>query len=284
LDPGAVPIADVRTVSPGFFPTLRIRLRDGRLFTEADGERRVAMVSAATSLRLWPGQSALGRRFRVGTPASPLIEIVGIVDDVHGASLEQAPALTVYLPYWQRAVSRTRLSLAIRTTGTPLPAAAVAAAIHRVEPTVGVPSMRTMDDVLGESVALRRFQATLISAFGGAALLLAALGVYGVLAYSVSQRTREIGVRMALGARVDGIAWLIARQALRLLAIGLIVGLPVAVAVGGALRSLLYGVEPHDAGTLAIVVATMLVVTLLAALMPALRAASVEPLVALRGD
>ena len=283
--PGAVPVADVRTVSPDFFRTLGIRLRDGRLFTDADGDRRVATVSATTAARLWPGQNPIGQRFRIGSATAPLIEIVGIVGDVRGASLEHAPTPTVYVPYWQRPINPTRLSLAIRTTGSPLPtASAVTAAIHRVDSAVGVPAMRTMDDLMEESVALRSFQTMLVAAFGGAAVLLAALGVYGVLAHAVSQRTREIGVRMALGARREGVLWLVCRQALQLMGVGLAVGLPLALGLGDALRSLLYGVQPHDVPAFAAVVFAMVAVTLLAALVPAVRAARVNPIVAIRSE
>jgi putative ABC transport system permease protein len=284
-DPLAIPIADVRTVSPAFFRTLGVQLQAGRLFTDADGERRVATVSATTAARLWPGQNAIGRQFRIGLPTAPLIEVVGIVGDVRGASLEQTPALTVYVPYWQRPINPARLSLAIRTTDSlRLTAGAVIAAIHRVDPAVGVPPVRTMDDLLDESVSLRSFQTLLVAAFGAAAVLLAALGIYGVLAHGVSQRTREIGVRIALGARQERVLWLVARHALGLLAAGLVVGLPPALALAEALRSLLFGVQPHDPGTFVTVALAIAAVTVVAALAPAVRAARVDPIVALRNE
>jgi predicted permease len=282
-DPRLIPIADVRTVSPGFFTTLGIALHQGRLFTDADAAHRVATVSATTAARLWPGQQAIGKRFHIGLPTAPVVEVIGIVADVRSASLERAPTLTVYLPYWQRPISRTRLSLAVHTAGSPLSTAStVTEAIHRIDAAVGVPAMRTMDDVMAGSVSLRSFQATLVALFGGAAGLLAAIGLYGVLAHWVSQRTREIGVRMALGAHPQGVLWLVARQALWLLAGGLGAGLPLALSVGGTLRSLLYGVQPDDPGTFAAVVLAMMAVTVFAALVPAVRAARVNPIVTLR--
>jgi putative ABC transport system permease protein len=278
------PIADVRRVSAEFFETMNIPLRAGRRFTLADGDRLVATVSATAAARLWPGESAIGRRFRVGAPDSRwLVEIVGVVGDVRSASLEQAPVPTVYLPYWQWPVSRNRLALVVRTAGPPqLSANAITAAVHRIDPLIGVPAMRTMDDVLAESVSLRSFQTTLVGVFGAAALFLAGLGVYGVLSYAVALRTREIGVRMALGARQERVLWLVIGGALRLLAAGVGLGVPIALVVGTALRSLLYGVEPHDAGALVGAVGLIAIVTLIAALMPALRAVRVEPVAALR--
>jgi predicted permease len=280
------PVADIRMVSAGYFETMGVPLHAGRLFTAADGERLVATISASTAARLWPSKNAIGQRFRTGSPDSPfVVEIVGIVGDVRSASLERTPVMTVYLPYWQWPVRRQRLSLAVRTNGSPrLVETAVASAVHRIDPLIGVPAMRTMDDLLAESISLRSFQATLVAGFGAAALFLAGLGIYGVLSYAVSLRTREIGVRMALGARQDGVLWLVGRQALRLLAVGLGLGIPVAIATGTTLQSLLYGVAPHDVAALAGAALLVAIVTLTATLAPAIRATRVDPVVALRSE
>jgi putative ABC transport system permease protein len=281
-----VPIADIRNVSAGFFETMGIPLRDGRLFTPADGRRLVATISAAAAARLWPGTTPVGQQFRIGLPDSRfLVEVVGVVGDVRSASLEQAPALTIYLPYWQWPVRRNRLALAVRTEGSPRQVEqAIAAAVHRLDPLIGVPAMRTMDDVMAESVSLRTFQATLVAAFGGAALLLAGLGIYGVLAYAVSRRTREIGIRMALGARPRAVLLLVGRQAAGLLGVGLGLGLPLAVTTGAALRSLLFGVAPQDAAALGGAALLVALATLTATLAPAMRAARVDPVIALHQE
>ena len=190
-----------------------IPLRSGRPFAEADRAYRVALVSALAAERLWPGQDPVGKRMQMGGDDTPLMQVVGVVGDVRGISLDKAPTMTVYVPYWQR--FQTQALLAVRT---PLDAGGdrdrPAPALRRVDPELPVPAFRTMEEIVSVSVAERRFQTNLVLLFGLVAALLASLGIYGVVSYSVAQRTGELGIRMALGALPSGIRWLVLRQCL----------------------------------------------------------------------
>jgi putative ABC transport system permease protein len=274
-------LADIRRVNPDYLRTLGIPLRAGRIFGEADGDRKVALVSELTAERIWPGQNPIGKRFRIGGDESPLVEVTGVVGDVHGVSLNRTPSLTVYVPYWQR--SWERVALAVKTATAPLAASsAIRAAIREVDPELPVAAFRTMDEIVSESVAQRRFQLALVLLFALAALLLASLGIYGVVAYSVSQRTSEMGIRMALGASLSSIRSLVLRQSLLPVAIGLAIGLAASVALARLLESLLFGVGAADPVTIAGVIAVLAVVAAAAAYLPARRATRVDPLSALR--
>jgi putative ABC transport system permease protein len=274
-------LADIRRVNPDYLRTLGIPLRAGRIFGEADGDRKVALVSELTAERIWPGQNPIGKRFRIGGDESPLVEVTGVVGDVHGVSLNRTPSLTVYVPYWQR--SWERVALAVKTATAPLAASsAIRAAIREVDPELPVAAFRTMDEIVSESVAQRRFQLALVLLFALAALLLASLGIYGVVAYSVSQRTSEMGIRMALGASLSSIRSLVLRQSLLPVAIGLAIGLAASVALARLLESLLFGVGAADPVTIAGVIAVLAVVAAAAAYLPARRATRVDPLTALR--
>jgi predicted permease len=277
------PLADMRQVNPDYFETLGIPLRAGRFFSEQDRARTVGLVSALTAERLWPGQNPIGRRFRLGGDQSPLIEVVGITGDVRGVSLSKTPSLTVYLPYWQR--NYGPLSLAVKTAAAPLAvASAIRTAIRAVDPELPVPAFRTMDEIVAESVADRRFQMTLVLLFGLTALLLAGLGIYGVVSYSVAQRTNEMGIRMALGAPLAGIRSLVLRQSLPPVALGLAAGVLASLGLSRWLSSLLFGVGAGDPLTIAAVVVLLVVVAIAAAYLPARRATRVDPITALRYD
>jgi len=276
------PLADTRGVNPGYFSTLGIALRQGRIFEDADGEHKLAVVSALAAERLWPGQNPIGKRFKVGDPDGPFIEVAGVVGDVRSVGLDRAPSMTVYLPYWQR---RTwgGPSLAVRTAveaGAVAPA--IRLAIRRIDSELPVPQFQTMQQIVDESLAQRRFQMSLILLFAVAALVLASLGIYGVVSYSVASRTNEMGIRMALGARGADLLRMILRQAMGPVAVGLCGGLAVSLAAGRLLAGLLYGVAPVDTVTMASVVLTLAAVAALASFIPAWRAARVDPLTALR--
>jgi predicted permease len=276
------PIADIRRVSPDYFRTLGITLRRGRVFDLADRDRRLAVVSANTAERLWPGADAVGKRLRIGDDDSPLVEVVGIVGDVRGVSLSRPPALTVYVPYWQGLFSGA-VSLAVKTAGDPRAAAgAVRSAVRQLDPDLPVPSPRTMQSVVADSVAPRRFQMSLVLLLAGVATLLASLGIYGVVAYSVGQRTNELGIRLALGAPVGRITRMVVEQGLRPVAAGLTVGVVASMALGRVLGSLLFGVEAGDPLTVVAVVALLGAVALAATWLPARRATRVDPVAALR--
>lgn len=278
------PLADIRGVNPEYFSTMGIALRQGRIFEEADRERGVALISALAAERLWLGQNPLGKRFKIGDPDGPFIEVAGVVGDVRGVALDKAPSLTIYVPYWQR---RTwgGLSLAVRTAIEPAAISSnIRTAIHQLDSELPVPRFQTMQQIVDESVAQRRFQMNLVLLFGLAALALASLGIYGVVSYAVVMRTNEIGIRMALGARTAEILRMVLSQALAPVAAGLICGLVVSLAAGRLLSGLLYGVRTTDATTIAGVVVTLLAVALIAGLIPARRATRVDPMTALRCD
>jgi putative ABC transport system permease protein len=275
------PLADIRQVSPDYFRTLGIPLRTGRFFGERDRSHNVALISPLTAERLWPGQNPLGKRFHVGGDQSPLNEVVGIAGDVRGVSLNKNPSATVYLPYWQRNFNQA--SLAVKTAMEPLAASsAIRAAIRAVDPELPVPAFRTMDEIVTESVVQRRFQMTLVLLFGLTALLLASLGIYGVVSYSVAQRTNEMGIRMALGAPRAGIRSLVLRQSLPPVVLGLGAGVIASLALGRMLSSLLFGIGAVDPLTIFAVIALLSAVAIVAAYIPARRATQVDPITALR--
>ena len=276
-------VADIRQVNPDYFRTFGIPLRAGRFFTDADRGHNVALLSAITAERVWPGQNALGKRLHVGGDDSPLVEVIGVTGDVRAVSLNKNPSATVYLPYWQRNFNRA--SLAIKTAIAPLAASSeIRAAIRAIDPELPVPAFRTMDEIVAESVAQRRFQLTLVLLFGVTALLLASLGIYGVVSYSVAQRTNEMGIRMALGAPVASIRSLVLRQSLPPAILGLGAGIVASVALSRVLSSLLFGIGATDPLTIAGVCALLGGVTLVAAYIPARRATEVDPITALRYD
>jgi len=275
------PIADIRYVNPEYFRAMGIPLRAGRIFSEADRERKLALVSALTAARLWPGEDPIGKRFRQGGDESPLLEVVGVVGDVRGVSLNKAPSLTVYMPYWQTFFGGA--SLAVRTAMDPRAASsAIRTAIRQIDPELPIPAFRTMEDIVAESVAQRRFQMNLVLLFAAAAMLLASLGIYGVVSHSVAQRTNEMGVRMALGARPAAIRRMVLRQSLLPVAFGLAAGVSASMALGRLLGSLLFGVSTGDPVTILGVVGLLIAVAAAATIIPARRATHVDPVTALR--
>ena len=276
------PLADIRGVNPDYFATLGIAVRRGRVFEDSDGEHKLAVVSALTAERLWPGQNPVGKRFKVGDPDGPFIEVAGVVGDVRSVGLDKAPSMTIYLPYWQR---RTwgGPSLAVRTATDPRAISpSIRRAIRQIDPELPVPQFQTMQQIVDDSLAQRRFQMSLILLFAVGALVLASLGIYGVVSYSVASRTNEMGIRMALGARGADILSMILRQAMTPVAVGLAGGLATSLAAGRLLAGLLFGVAPTDTVTMASVVLTLAAVAVLASLIPARRATRVDPLTALR--
>jgi predicted permease len=275
------PLVDIRQTNPDYFRTMGIPLRSGRIFEEADRKRQVALVSALTAERLWPGQNPIGKRFQIGGENSVFIEVAGVVGDVRGVSLNQTPSLTVYLPYWQRFYNEA--SLAVKTAVNPASAAsAIRAAIRQIDPEMPVPAFRSMEEIVTESVAQRRFQMNLVLLFAVAATLLASLGIYGVVSYSVAQRTNEMGIRIALGARPASIAGLVLRQGLLPVAAGLAAGVVASVTLGRILASLLFAVSAWDPMTIGLVVTLLSAVALAATYVPAHRATHVDPVTALR--
>jgi putative ABC transport system permease protein len=235
-------------------------------------------VSALAARRLWPDQNPIGTRFRLGTDF--YIEVVGVVGDVR-STLQKTPSMTVYLPFWQR--DRADFALHVRAAMDPLTiASTVRAEIRRLDPTLVVPRFRTLDAIVDASLAPRRFQLTLVILFALVALLLAAIGVYGVVSQSVAQRTNEIGIRLALGASRPAVWLLVARHGFTPVLAGLCAGLAGAVAAARLVSGFLFGVRAIDPLTFTSVALVLLAAAAAACFVPALRATRLDPLIALR--
>jgi putative ABC transport system permease protein len=283
--PGQETDANIRSVNESYFQTLGIPLVAGRLFDERDKADAPGVVIIGKSLaeRLFAGREPIGRRLTyTGTKAPPDL-IVGVVGDVKITGLDEAIKPVLYYPFRQN--SSPVASLVIRTNGDPRAlASSVRDAIRSLEPDAALLNVRPMEQVISDSPAsfMRRFPALLIGIFAGLALLLASIGIYGVVSYSVSQQTHYIGVRMALGAQTSDILRMVLKQGLVLALSGVALGVVAALALMRLLGSLLFEVKANDAGTFALVVSTLLVVALLACYLPARRATKVDPLVALR--
>jgi predicted permease len=278
------PFANFRFVTPQFFQAFRIPVVRGRLFQEGDLDRAVAVISQRTADRLWPNQDPIGRRIRSGNPSRPPFEVVGVAGDIRGISLQQEPGLMIYMPFTMTfSPGVLGASLIVRTSNDPLSVAqSMRAAIAQVDPEVPTPVIRTMEQVLESSVAPRRFQMSLVFLFAATALVLASLGIYGVVSYSVTRRTNEIGIRMALGAKSRDVHSLILRQGLMPVMLGLAAAVAIALALGRTLSSLLFEVSPNDPVTIAGVVTLLTLVAAAACYIPARRATKTDPLNALR--
>ncbi len=273
-------------VSPEYFETMRITLIRGRLLESRDDDRAppVALISESIARRRLPGQDPIGKRVSIGPP-EPLYTIVGIVADVRHMSLALDPAEAVYTTPAQWRFADEAKSLVIRTLGSPAALApAVRQAIWAVEPAQPVARVEAMEDLVERSSAARRFALVLFQTFGSAALVLAGLGLYGVVAGRVAERTREIGVRSALGATRAGLVLGVVRQGMALAAVGIALGLASAFAAMRAIESLLFGVASTDFTTYMAVTVILGAVALLACAIPAWRAARVDPVRALRAE
>jgi putative ABC transport system permease protein len=292
--PGEVsPAADWQTISPGYFAAMGIALARGRGIDETDdaGAPGVVVISETAAKRYWPGEDPIGRRFLLGGGAAPgWVTVVGVVRDVRHAAFDAPPRSQMYLPhaqfrYWDGGGPVRSLSLVIRTVGEP---ASVASALRRevaaLDPALPVSGFRTMEEVVAASVARPRFMMLLLTAFAAVALVLGAVGVYGVMAHLVGRRTREMGIRLALGARPLEVARLVLRRALALTVLGIAVGLVVAIALTRSLTGILYGVAPTDPATFAGVSLALGAVALAAAWMPIRRATRVDPATVLRHE
>jgi len=288
--PGEVVETNFRIVTPDYLRTMGIPLRHGRHLEDRDDAETlpVVVVNEAMARRHWPGENALGKRFRLGgnESESPWLIIVGVAGDVRQMGLEVPGRAEMYVPYRQVAPFLfAPRDLAIRTAGDPLSlAAAVRREIWAVDKEQPVSRVRTMEEILEIEVSQRRFQTSLLTVFAALALLLAALGIYGVLAYGVTQRTGEIGVRLALGAGQSQVVRLVVGQGLQLAGLGVLLGLAASFAVTRLLDKLLFGVIPTDLGTFAAVTFGLLAIAALASYLPAQRAARVDPMTALRAQ
>jgi len=271
------------TVTPDYFQTLQIPLKAGRTFSDQDNMQntKVVIVNETMARRLWPGESPIGRHFTIWRDEKFPREVVGVVGDTKHA-LDKEAENQMYVPYAQEA-GWGSLSLVVRTTGEPTAlAGAVRQALRSVEKEVLIYNLKTLNDVVSTSAAPRRIPMLLLSAFAGVAMLLAMLGIYGVTSYYVTQRTHEIGVRMALGAQVADVLRLVVKRAMLLAAVGVGIGIAGAVAVTRYMTTLLFGVKPVDAITFVGVAVVLAAVVFVACLVPARRAARIDPLEALK--
>jgi putative ABC transport system permease protein len=276
------------SVTPEFFTTLRIPLLSGRLFTSADGPGMppVVVVNESLSRRFFPDEDALGKRVTYDDPndaQARWLTIVGIVADTRRGGVDREPRAEVYYPHMQYA--ERRMYALIRTSGDPLALARPAQAqVWALDPNQPTASVRSVDAILGEAQANRRFTTLLLGLFSIVALALAAIGIYGVVAYSTAQRLQEIGIRMALGASRTHVLTSVLKEAVMIGVVGLTLGIAAALGLTRFLSGLLFGVGARDPLTFVALPLALLLIAILAALIPASRAVRVNPLVALRGD
>jgi predicted permease len=276
-----------RQVSSGYFTTLRAKLLRGRYFTEADDASKppVVIIDRALAEKYFPGEDPVGRQMAYSGADSPPMQVVGIVDDIKEGALDETTWPTLYVAFNQD--PDDYFALVVRTSkGERALLPTIAGAIRRIDPGISTFDQRTMTERIDNTTAayLRRCSTWLVGGFASLALLLGAAGIYGVIAYSVSRRTREIGVRMALGAQRGTVYRLILQEAGWLIAAGIGIGLVCSVAAASLLHGLLFGVRPADPETLATVAVLLAISALLACYIPARRAASINPVEALRAD
>jgi predicted permease len=279
---GQAPGAFVRMVSDGYFEAAGIPLRAGRRFTEADRatSERVVIVNETLARTLWPGQEAVGQTMTQDGGR----RVVGVVGDVRHQALEEAGGSEMYLPIRQTS-DYSSTELVVRTTLPPdRLAAEVRSALRPVDPNLPASKFQTLQELVDKAVSPRRFLVLLLTGFAGFALLLASLGIYAVISYSVNRRAQEIGIRMALGASASGLQARILWQTLGLAAVGLAIGLIVSRGLASALESLLFGVTPGDPITFVGMGALLIGVATIAGYIPARRASRIDPMAALRSN
>jgi putative ABC transport system permease protein len=292
MDPRDSLAADWQVVTPGYFEAIGTPLRRGRTFTDADTATTLPaiIINETMARKYWPGVDAVGRRMTMGGN-DRWLTIVGIVADIHHRGLDREPRPEMYRPHTQfrygdpNAPAVPTMTWVVRTADDPRAAVSYArAAVRAVDARLGISNVATMDEVVADSTSDRRLNMLLFVLLGALALALAAVGVYGVVAYSVSQRTHEIGVRMAIGARPNDVVRLMLSEGGRLAIVGVVVGSLVALAAARLIRGLLFEVSASDPMTFVAVAAALLAVALLASYIPARRATRVDPMIALRGE
>jgi putative ABC transport system permease protein len=288
---GANPKGDWQVISSGALEALGERLMRGRLLTNRDDANapQVALINETMARTYWPGQDPIGRRIRQGDRTRPWITIVGIVGDVRHNGLEVAIKEKFYRPHAQFPVvtgfAIRNMNLVVKTGGDPLALAApVRAAVSSLDPRLPVANVRTMEDVVASAMSRPRLAGSVLLLFAALALLLAAVGLYSVLAYVVSEREHEIGIRMAIGADAHDVRRSVLGQGLTLAGGGVLLGAAIALALGQFIRSLLHGVTPYDPVTFALVAAMLLAVGVLASWVPAYRATRISPILALKSE
>jgi predicted permease len=278
-------VVGANVVGEKYFQTMGVSAPRGRDFTATDDENapRVVIVNETFARQYFPGQDPLGKRMRLGGSRSPWSEIIGVARDSKYRTLDELPRPFIYQPLAQN--HETGMTLHVRAAGDPLSvAAAVRREVNSIEKNLPLTDMQPLSVLIGSSLYPARMGAALIGVFGLLALSLAAVGLYGVMSYSVSQRTREIGVRMALGARATDLLRLVLREAMTLVVVGTAIGWALAAALSRLIASFLYGVGPMDLVTFAAIPVLLATVALIASYLPARRAMKVDPMVALRCD
>jgi putative ABC transport system permease protein len=287
--PGGTPLpADVNAVMPHYFQTMGIPLLAGRDFTEQDrgafwlgGAPLTMVVNETFARRYWPNEDPIGKRFRIGDNRNPFGTVIGVVGDVRSRSLDQEPRPAFYVSYGH--FSLPTLTVVVRTGAPPEAMTAVLRAqVHALDRDLPVYNLSSMEEIISNAVGQPRFHTLLLGLSSAVALLLAAIGIFGVMAYAVTQRTHEIGVRMALGARTRDMLQHVLGQGMKLVLIGATLGLAGAVVAARALKSMLFGVTPGDPLTFAAVTVLLALVGVAACWIPTWRATKVDPLVALR--
>ncbi|HEX4945694.1 MAG TPA: ABC transporter permease [Blastocatellia bacterium] len=282
--PGQLAATDDTIITPEYFRALGIPLLQGRSFTEQDNAQAplVVLLDEQVARRAWPGENPIGKRVRSG-PGSPWAEVVGVVGHVRHEKLESDQRWQIYWNYQQRA--RDRMALVVRTFGDANQlTSSVLSAIKAIDPDQPVYAVRTLTDVVNQSLALRWFNTVIVALFAGSSLLLAVIGIYGVIAWTVRQRTREIGIRLALGASRRAVLAQVLQNGLKLAGAGIALGLIGSLLLARWLRSLLFAVAPTDLFTFAAVAIVLVCAALLACWLPAWQASKVDPMIALRHD
>src|SRR5437588_1861843 len=283
---GSEPTADMRGIfSPGYFDTVGIRLIAGRNFTadELQTKAPVLVMNQTLAKRLWPNESAVGQHLRnvPAKPDAPVIvsTVIGVVADTHQEGLESKTRPEITKPM----VDFTQLTFAVRAAGDPEALiTAVKSQVWSVDKNLPVYEGRTMEQILDEDTSQRKFQSFVMSVFAGLALVLASIGLFGVLTSLVGQRTQEIGIRMALGAQTRDVLGLVLGEGFRMVALGVVIGVAAGVALSRYLASLFFGVSPASPGTYLQLALVVIGIALIACLLPAWRAIRVNPMVALR--
>jgi putative ABC transport system permease protein len=283
--PSDKPSLDQYEVTPDYFRELAIPLIEGRLFSEQDDRNHpnVALINQTAARRLWPGQNPLGAKIHTGAPNEPLRTIVGVVGDVYQYGLDSEKTMQLYYPYEQNATFDVTLLLKTEASPAGL-TGALRQAVFAVDKDQPISDIELLDQVVGDSIAGRRFSMLLLGVFASLALALASVGIYGVISYSVTQRTNEFGIRVALGAQSRDVLAVVLRQSIVLIVAGTAIGLVAAVALTRLLASLLFGVSATDLPTFMAVSVLLVSIAVLASFIPARRATKVDPMVALRWE
>ena len=282
---GAEPVGDMRAVTPGYFRAMGIPIKAGRPLSAADlaNTPSVAVVSETLARTIWPNENVVGKFIDYDWGAMQHVQIVGVAGDVHHEGVDKAPFMEIYRPLTQFVYSS--MTLVVRTTGEPLMLAGpLREAVRSIDRDQPVGRLESMNALVGESLGSSRLSTMLFGLFGVLGLVLASVGIYGVMSYGVIQRTREFGVRMALGARRSDVRGLVVRQGATLTAIGIVVGLGGAFALTRLMRTLLFGVTPSDPVTYVGIALLLGAVALVASYLPARRATRVDPVIALRDE